>query len=152
MHPASSEAARRQIVEFEELVSRFDRINEQRRDSGKPLSSTSSLDTGLTCYEDANTLGGTTVGSTLSLDRPSNQQVSTDSSIFGSLARWSRTNTILNYLGGGQRPGSDNLQATSTSPAPPIVEQVWETNLMIWDLAFQWVFLILLRSSDDNSK
>lgn len=123
MNPASSEAARRQIVEFEELVTRFQRINEQqRRDSStKPLCATSSLDTGLTSYEDAANVP--TLASTLSLDRPqpASSASSTDFSILESLARWSRNNGLLNYLGGGQRPEEP---ATPAPPPEPLVEQV----------------------------
>lgn len=128
MHPASSEAARRQIVEFDELVSRFDRINDS---SSKPACTTSSLDSGLTSYGDAGNLGGAVVGSTLSLDRPPNPQA--DTSFLDSLARWSRSSAFLNYLGGGQR--------SSPLPTPaPLVEQVQDMDVDFFFSAFDGYF------------
>ncbi|OXU25930.1 hypothetical protein TSAR_001844 [Trichomalopsis sarcophagae] len=111
MHRASSEAARRQIVEFEELVSRFERINDDSKNA------TISLDSGLNCYgagdsNDNNNNANTC--STLSLDRPppqqqqqqQQQQQLTDLAILESLARLSRSGAT-DFLDQNSRASGD---------------------------------------------
>ena len=83
MQQIPTEVTRRQIVEFEELVSRFRRINE-----ASPVQ-TASLGSGLECAIDS----GDPVGSTLSLDRrrrPPQQRQLSDLAVVKSLARLSR--------------------------------------------------------------
>ncbi|XP_016843268.1 microphthalmia-associated transcription factor isoform X2 [Nasonia vitripennis] len=142
MHRASSEAARRQIVEFEELVSRFERINDDSK------TATISLDSGLNCYgvgvgdsNDNNNNNNANTCSTLSLDRPppppqqqQQQQQLTDLAILESLARLSRSgatdfldqNSRASGGGGGAAAaiavGSDTRligqQRTESTPSP----------------------------------